>query len=161
MAALPVHRRAPASVQRDLRPERVIDGAGDRVRMRELRRVAHQQLAQACAQALGRDIALDLAADGNADAAGFLRDDHRDRVGLFRDSDAGAMAGAELGGEQRIHGERQEAGGGGDAVLLQNDGAVMQRARWDGRALPAGRRRDARRARLRSRCRCAIRFRVQ
>ena len=36
------------------------------------------------------------------------------------------MAGAELGGEQRIHGERQEAGGGGHAVALQNDRAVVQ-----------------------------------
>ena len=89
--------------------------------------VAAEFAAQALAELLDGEVALDFAADGEADGAGFFGTDDGDGVGFFGDADAGAMARAELSGEQRIHGKRKKTGGGGDAIIFHDDGAVVQR----------------------------------
>ena len=105
----------------------LVVGMRDRSRQCYRSHIAAEFAAEAIAELVDREVALDLTGDGEADAAGFFGDDYGDGVGFFGDADAGAVAGAELGGEQRIHGERQEAGGGGDAVFLHDDRAVVQR----------------------------------
>ena len=86
-----------------------------------------QQIAQAHAQLVRRQVALNLSRHREADGAGLLGDDHRHCIRFLGDADAGAMARAELSGEQGVHGKRQEASGGSDTVFLHNGGAVVQR----------------------------------
>src|SRR5882724_8155195 len=71
------------------------DGGGQR----DGSHVAAEFTAQAIAELLDGEVALDLAADGEADGAGLFGADNGDGVGLFGDADAGTVARAELGGE--------------------------------------------------------------
>ena len=73
-------------------------------------------------------VAFDRPADSQADGAGFLGNDDRDGIGLFGHADPGAVPGAELSREHRIHGERQKARRGCDAVFLHDHGAIVQRS---------------------------------
>ena len=89
--------------------------------------VAAQFAAKTLTELLDGEIALNAPAEREADGSGFFGADDSDSVGFFGDADAGAMASAELRGQQRIHGKRKEAGSGGDAIFLHDDGSVMER----------------------------------
>src|SRR5215469_13512367 len=95
---------------------------------RSARYVTAQKLADAFAQALDREVALNGSGGCDADVAGFFGDDDHNRICLFRDSDACAMTRPELRGKLRVGGEREEACRRSDAVLLDDDGAVVQRS---------------------------------
>src|ERR1700691_4259202 len=86
-----------------------------------------QQLAQAMAQLFDGEVPFNFPADGHADAAGFFGNDYGNGVGFLGDTNTGAVPSSELRGQHGIHGQRQEAGGGGDAVPLNDDGAIVQR----------------------------------
>ena len=65
--------------------------------------------------------------DHQRDDARLLRHHHRHRVRVLGDADGGAVAAAQLARELRVHGQGQEAGGGGHAVALDDHRAVVQR----------------------------------
>src|SRR5829696_2647938 len=88
------------------------------------------QAAQARPKIVGGEAALDLPVERDRDLAGLFRHDHRRGVALLGQADRGAMPGAELTAEPRVHRQREEARGGGDAALLQDNRAVMQRGPW-------------------------------
>src|SRR5208283_4311061 len=79
------------------------------------------------AQVLGCDIALDVSAGSNADAAGLLGDDHGNGVSFLGDPDARAMPSPQLLRQLWVRRQRQEAWCRSDAVLLHNYRSVMQR----------------------------------
>lgn len=84
-------------------------------------------LEQPTGQFLGVEVALERAVDGQRDLAGLLRNHDGGAVGLLADSDRRTMARAEVTVEFALLAERQETGGGCDAVALQERGAVVQR----------------------------------
>ena len=63
---------------------------------------------------------------GHGDAAGLLGDHQGEAIGLFGDADGGTMPRAQLAREGGVGGQREEAGGGRDTVLLNDDGAIVQ-----------------------------------
>src|SRR5436190_1132779 len=88
---------------------------------------AHQQTLQRRAQRGRVDVARDLALAHEGHHAVLLGDDDRERIGLLGEPDGGAVAGAERLRDGGIGGERQEAAGRGDAPLLDDEGAVVDR----------------------------------
>src|SRR6201997_3898009 len=81
---------------------------------------------QALSQLIDGEVALDLAADSEADGSGVFRTNDGDGVRFFGDADAGAVPGAELRGEQRIHGKGKKARGCGNAIFLDDHRTVVQ-----------------------------------
>ena len=74
------------------------------------------------------EVPLELAGDGERDLAGLLGDDEGERVGLLADPERRAVARAVLLRELGVGGQREKAGGGRDALRLDDDGAVVQRS---------------------------------
>jgi hypothetical protein len=75
---------------------------------------------------LAGQVAGELALDRDRDPAGLLADDERDGVGLLGDADRRPVAGAHRLRERRVVREGQEAARGGDAVVLDDDRAVVE-----------------------------------
>src|SRR5271170_8434694 len=90
------------------------------------RHIAAKQLTETITQLVDTQIALDLARNCQADAARFLGNDHRDRIGLLSYTNACAMPRSQLGGEHRVHRQRQKAGGGGYPVALHDYSAIVE-----------------------------------
>ena len=89
--------------------------------------------------AVGRQVALEAAGDRQRNLPALLGHHHGDGVVLLGQADRGAVARAEIAPDDRIDGQRQEAGRGGDAILLNDDRAVMERRARAERSSPAGR----------------------
>ncbi len=77
--------------------------------------------------ASGVERSLDLAVECDADASGLLGHDDGNGIILFGQPDRGAMPRAKVSREQRVDGQRKEARGRGDAIVLHDDGAIVQR----------------------------------
>lgn len=69
---------------------------------------------------------------GDGDGASFFGDDDDDGVGRFAQTDGGAVARAELLVDVVVSGEGEEAAGGIDALMTDDDGAIVRRIRFKG-----------------------------
>ncbi len=102
----------------------------DRANRSQLNHVAgaggvDQDGGQERAQFLERDAAHELAFVGIGDRAGLLRHHHDHRVGFLAQADGRAVPRAERFVQVLPLGEREDAGGEGDAVAFDDDAAVV------------------------------------
>src|SRR5580700_8113069 len=70
--------------------------------------------------ALDRQGALYLTERRHGNLPGFFTDDERETIGFFGDADARAMTCSHVAGDRGVHAQRQEAGRGGDTILLHD-----------------------------------------
>ena len=75
----------------------------------------------------GGKVTLEHTADGNRNRARLLGNDHGNRIGVFADADARAVAHAEIPAQIDVCGHRQHASGARDAPVLHDNGSVMKR----------------------------------
>ena len=68
---------------------------------------------------------VDAAVAGYGNGLGFFGNHHHDGIGFFRQAQRRTVAGAVALVDVQILGERQEAAGGMDAVLVDDDAAVV------------------------------------
>src|SRR5262249_16260906 len=87
----------------------------------------HQQPLQRGAQRGGVHVARDLPLAHQRDHAVLLGDDDGERVGLLGEADGRPVARAEGLRDGRVGGEREEAAGGGDATVLDDQRPVVKR----------------------------------
>src|ERR1700757_1625689 len=92
----------------------------DGSRQRDGSHVAAQFGSETLTELFYREIALNVPADGEADGSGFFRANDGDSIGLFSNTDAGAVASVELRRQQRIHGKRQKACGSRNTIFLHD-----------------------------------------
>ena len=76
-------------------------------------------------------MAVNMAAVSIGNRSRFFTDDDHDTVRLFRHADSRAMACPQFRGEAPVTGKRQKAACRHDAVVADNDGAVMERCIYD------------------------------
>ena len=80
--------------------------------------VVQEELAESAAEFFHAEIAFDEATVADRDLSSFLGDNDGDGVGFLAESQAGAMAEAEIAVEVLALGERENAGGGDDSVAV-------------------------------------------
>src|SRR2546428_10827539 len=62
----------------------------------------------------------------NENPAGLLRHDYRNGIGFFRDPKTGAVTQAKAAVKRLALTDRENARGGGDTAIADNDSAIMQ-----------------------------------
>ena len=85
-----------------------------------------EELAESAAEFFDAEVALDQAAVADRDLAGFFGDDDRDGVRFLAEAEASAVAEAEVAVEVLALGERENAGGGDDAVAAEDQPSIVQ-----------------------------------
>ena len=128
------HNSVASDYRERLQPE-IAEGVIDhRIRPAQLRFGARrtapsigEELTQPDPQPIRRQAAVDPALERKRDLAGLFGHDDGNGVGFLGQADRGAMTRAQLATELGIDGERQKAGCRGDPVLLDDDGAIVQR----------------------------------
>ena len=85
-----------------------------------------EELAETAAEFFDTEVALDKAAVTDRDLSGFLGNHNRDGIGFLAEAEAGAVAEAEVAIEVLALGERENAGGGDDAVAAEDQPSIMK-----------------------------------
>ena len=85
--------------------------------------VMQEELAEAAAEFFDAEVALDESAVADRDLSGFLGNHDRDGVGFLAESEAGAVSESEVAVQIFALGQRENAGGGDDAVRMFGGGA--------------------------------------
>ena len=81
---------------------------------------------KAFAEFIGFEVPFEGSIDGEAEVAGFFGDDDGYGVGFFGEAESGAVAEAEGAVGEFLLADREDAGGGGDAFVADDDASVVK-----------------------------------
>ena len=93
-----------------------------------------KKLGQAAAKTFGLEVSFDHAAVAKGNHAGLLGHDDDDGVAFLREPERGTVPKAERAVEVGALGDGENARGGDDAVVADDDAAVVQRGLWEEKA---------------------------